>query len=165
MGREIIFSKKGEILVEAVVAIGILVIGILGPLALLSRSIFLNRLTSNNYIATYLAAEGVEVVKNIIDKNVIAGEPWNSGIADGDYEAEHSSRLLIPYSDPGRKLKFNESGNVYDYGGSIDTDFTRKISIRSFGPDEIRVNSEVFWKTGPVQSSVNLEDRFFNWRP
>ena len=165
MIRKIFSDKKGEILIEAIVAIGILVIGILGPLVLLSRSIFLNRLTSDNYVAIYLAAEGIEVVKNIIDENIIAERPWNSGIGDGDYEVEYSSQSLAAYSDPGRKLKFNPSNNTYDYGGSVDTDFIRKISVQSFGPDELVVNSEVFWRTGSKQSSINLEDVFFNWRP
>ena len=159
------FSKRGQALVESLVAVSLLTVGFLAIFSLLSRSLSLNRASTQSYIGTYLAAEGIEVIRSMVDANGLQKRAWNDGFATGDYEVEYSSQSLAAYSDPGRKLKFNPSNNTYDYGGSVDTDFIRKISVQSFGPDELVVNSEVFWRTGSKQSSINLEDVFFNWRP
>ena len=42
-------------------------------LSLLSNSIALNRVVNDQFIANYLAMEGIEVVKNIVDGNIIQG--------------------------------------------------------------------------------------------
>ena len=60
---------KGYVLVESVVAMTIVVVGLLGIFSLLSQSLSLNRVVGDRYVGTYLAAEGIEVVKNIIDNN------------------------------------------------------------------------------------------------
>ena len=93
-------SRTGQILIEAIIALSALTIGFLGILALLSSSLSLNRVISDNYTATYLAAEGIEVVKNAIDRNYIlqAGGslvPWNNNLSEGTYEVEYDS--LAPF--------------------------------------------------------------------
>src|SRR5688572_13216996 len=71
--------RDGQTIVEAMVAVSLLVVGFLGMITLINRSIGLNRVVSDNYTATYLAAEGIEVVKNLLDRNFIAGSPWFTG--------------------------------------------------------------------------------------
>ncbi len=156
--------RHGQSLVEAIVAVSVLLAAFLGIFALLSSSLHNNRIAADSSTATYLAAEGIEVVKNILDHNVIVGDPWNNGFASGDFEVDYASADLSPYV--GRNLSFNPTTNVYDYeaGGAL-TAFTRRIRITFFGGDEIGVNSIVSWTTGQAQSSVNLEDHFLNWRP
>ena len=61
-------SQKGQILIESVVAMSLIVIGLLGILTLLSNSIAFNRNVANKLTATYLA-EGIEVMKSIADEN------------------------------------------------------------------------------------------------
>ena len=61
-------QKKGQSLVEILIAVSILVVAILGTLALLNRALGLNRVVAEHYTATYLAAEGLELVKNLFDK-------------------------------------------------------------------------------------------------
>ena len=160
-----LFSRRhGQTIVEAVVAISALIVGFIGIFTLLSASLHNNRIISDNSIAVYLAAEGVEVTKNILDRNAIAGAPWLSGFSAGDYEVDYASAALSPYAD--RNLFFDAGTNVYDYNsGNTATTFKRRIRITFFGGDEIGVNSIVSWTTGRTQSSLNLEDHFLNWRP
>ncbi len=154
---------SGQVIIEALIAINVLVLGFLGMFALLSRTLFLNKVTSNSYIGTYLAAEGLEIVKNIVDNNFLQGQAWNSGFSDGDFEVDYSS--FAPVSFLNRPLSFDSSAGLYSYGAGLPTGFVRRIRIRLNGPDELQANSIVYWNTGLAQSSVNLEDRFFNWRP
>ncbi len=79
-------SENGQSLIETVVALSVLVVGLLGIVVLLNNSLGLNRVTADNYTATYLAAEGIEVIKNLIDANIIARCPWNSGFTAGSFE-------------------------------------------------------------------------------
>ena len=69
--------KRGYMLVELMVSISLLVVGFLGFLGLLSRSLSLNRVVADQFIANYLAMEGIEITKNLIDSNIIQGSPWN----------------------------------------------------------------------------------------
>lgn len=157
-------KNKGYILVEAMVAITIIVTGLLGIFALLSQSLSLNRVIADRYVAAYLAAEGVEVVKNIIDNNIINGRAWNSGFADGDYEIDYQSASLGALQ--GRSVKFNGDSGRYGYADGDPTRFFRIIKIELLGGgEEIKINSVVNWKSrGEADFEINLEDRFFNWR-
>lgn len=156
-------SVRGQLLVEAIIALSILVVGFLGIVGLLSRSFFLNRVVSDNYTATFLASEGIEVAKNMVDHNFMAGLPWNTGFFNSDFEVEYSSIGLMPYLN--RRLRVEPFTNLYSYSGTLQTNFRRRIRITLIGSDELQVNSIVSWTTGSAQSRINLEDHFFDWRP
>ena len=137
----------------------------LGILTLLGRSLGLNRVVADNYVSMYLASEGVEVVKNILDDNVIHGRGWNEGFADGAYEVDFASEALARIQSSPRTLSF-DAGNHYGYGAGIATSFRRVIGIRLVGSDQIVVISTVSWETrGGGAFDIALEDHFFNWRP
>lgn len=164
--------RSGQVTIEALVAVSVLVFGFLGAFTLLSRSLFFNRVATDDYIASYLASEGIEVAKNIIDNNYIerlndSAIPWNDGFSDGDFEVEHSSLDLTPVVSCGslRSLLLDPATNLYSYSGTVQTSFSRCLRVALLSPEEVRVNSIVTWRTGPVEKSVNLEDRFFDWRP
>lgn len=156
--------SRGQALVEVMIAVGILSVGFLGVISLLSKAFGLNRVVSDNYVGTYLAAEGIEVAKNIIDNNIVQGLPWNDGISDGDFEVDHSS-MSLDQSYTGRTLSYSPSTHLYDYSGGNPTTYRRRVSIQLPGQNEIRVSSEVTWLArGGGTSEVQLEDHFFNWR-
>ncbi|RJQ28887.1 hypothetical protein C4571_02495 [Candidatus Parcubacteria bacterium] len=169
-------DRTGQFLVEALVALGILVVGLLGILTLLTRSFALGRIVSDNNTATYLAAEGIEIVKNLIDANVIQGQSWLGGFTDGDFEVEYDVQVpagvgqggaLVPYQD--RFLTFDSATNLYGYTGFDTTKFKRLVRIELIPSgvvvDEVKVNSIISWTSGGGSFSVDLEDRFLNWRP
>ena len=154
----------GQLLIESMIGISIAVVGLLGILGLVSRSTSLNRVVSNQFIGNYLAAEGIEIVKNLIDSNIIQHKPWNEGFSNGSFEADYTSLTLTPNQN--RPLLFDSTNNFYNYQSGTPTIFTRTINITLIGSEEIKVNSIVKWKTrGGAQFEVNLEDHFFNWRP
>lgn len=163
-------GNKGQLLVESMMGISITIIGLLGILALLSRSVSLNRVISDQFIGNYLAAEGIEVVKNLIDANIIQKNAWNQGLdTAGNYEADYNSVILE--HDSSQFLKFDDTLNVYNYDSGADTPFKRKIAISY--PDcpalhcerHIKAKSVVGWTNKSGVFEVNLEDHFFNWQP
>ena len=158
-------SKKGYLLMEVMVAISLLTIGFLAVLSLVSNSLSLNRVVSDQFTANYLAMEGIEIVKNLIDSNYLNGNPWNQDFSNGNYEVDYQSIGLE--TDLSRYLSLDSTSGFYDYKGDIQTPFKRTIAVELLeGGNEIKVNSIVEWTgRGGGEFEVNLEDRFFNWRP
>lgn len=164
-------------LVEALVALSVLTVGFLGILTLLSQSTALTRVIGDNYTATYLAAEGIEIVKSFIDSNVMNVRKWNDGLEPNlgpygfftvdidDVSPRPIFGRLPLYFDPGDKLYIHNRGN------NLPTPFQRYIKVY-YPPDgdpdgsEMQVISTVSWLArGGNTAQVILEDHFYNWRP
>jgi Tfp pilus assembly protein PilV len=172
-------SRRGQTLVEALIALSILTVGFVGIVTLLTKSFQLNRTTSNDTQATYLAAEGIEVAKNIIDYDVYVGLPDNNdwgcsfqlGTSQhGDYALEydtvppaHCSTAMPQLTSD--KLYFNPSTDLYTYSSfdNQSTDFTRDVRITAVSNDELDVQSTVTWAAGGLGNTITLEDHFYNW--
>lgn len=156
-------DSRGQLLIEAMIAMGIVVVGTVGVLGLLSQALSLNRAVSNQFVGTYLAAEGIEVLRNILDANLIQGREWNSGFRDGVFEIDYRSTALENNGD--RKILFNSSSGRYGYESGEETPFVRTVRVKLVGQNEVAVNSIVSWTTrGSRSFEVNLEDHFFSWR-
>lgn len=164
--------RRGQMLVEAMVAMGILTVAVFAIFSLLTRSTSLNRVISQQYVATYLAAEGLELVKNITDTNQLTCQAnWTDGAVAGaptsprKYEVDFRSWELDP-TPSGAKLKINDEGQ-YQYLEGDESPFERLITVESVADGiELRVTSIVTWRSrGGVENEIRLEDHFFNWRP
>lgn len=176
------FPRRGQSLIEAMVAISLLTTGFLGLVALLSRSFFLNRVVSDETTANYLASEGIEIAKNLIDHDVylnLAGVPgaagWGTcfdsqGFNPDEVELDYSTtdcKGLAPFS-PTDFLEFDPVTGLYGYNlpagdGPVATNFTREIVVDRVG-DQMTVDAIVNWSTGPVTSqTIDLQDIFYNW--
>jgi hypothetical protein len=163
-------NKAGQVMLEAVVALTIMTIGMLGIFGILSSSIGASRVSTDQEIAVNLSAEGIEVVKSIFDKNFFDGGPWNSGLngcppAGPGCSVEYDDTDAVG-SLQNSFLKFGTVGGigVYNYSSGTDTIFKRRLSIENVSGNEMRVISTVTWTDKGAISTVVLEDRFFNWR-
>lgn len=173
-------AKQGQSIIEAMIAISILTVGFLGIATLLGRSFVVSRANTDEVTATYLASEGIEIMKNILDHDTYAssssGAAWgtcgNACTTDGTYEVAYSS--AVPSSDQscissGPALDFDAATGIYDYNGSAATKFTRCIGIGhnayGNGQNEVTVTSTVEWEENGSLTSVTLEDNFYNWHP
>ena len=172
--------RKGQSLIEAMVAISILTVGFLGITTLLTKSFQLNRVAADQTKGTYLAAEGIEITKNILDYGVFNGiatgvAGWGkcfsiTGYYQLDYLTNDCSITPIPFSlvSSPATIYFDPASGLYSnipVGGSIKTIFQRDVYVEYKG-DEIDVHSTVTWKATAFSSqSVTLEDHFYNWHP
>lgn len=158
-------------LVEALVALSVLTMGFLGILTLLSRSTALTRVVSDNYTATYLAAEGIEIIKNLVDANVMpGGGGWGDGFIqpsasyEVDYQDDNPNNLEV--FNPDNFLNLDLATHLYSYrAGGSPTPFKRQVTVSFPNADEMQVVSNVFWTgRGGSPSRVLVEDHFYNWR-
>ena len=184
-----IHSRRGQTLVEALVALSILTVGFVGIVTLLTKSFQLNRTTSNDTQATYLAAEGIEVAKNIVDYDVYYGLRQSSTTNDWgcsfDLNVGQRADYALAYdiaptdcatppmiqSPTGDELYLitdaaDPDVDMYTYNGfgNQPTDFTRDVWITAVSNNELDVQSTVTWTDGGQSNTITLEDHFYNWR-
>lgn len=170
---------KGYLTIELMVALGILTTGLLGIIKVSSDAVGLSRVLGSQLVANYLAAEGIEVVKNNIDAGVLSGDIWGGFQSQTTlcYEVQYDTMNMAsarsfpcgtsPSDGSGlRKLLLNERLGAYQYVSGNETPFRRvaKITRNPSGQDanEIQVDSIVFWDVRDIGFRANLEDHFFN---
>ncbi|MDO8557521.1 MAG: hypothetical protein Q7R98_03640 [Candidatus Jorgensenbacteria bacterium] len=154
-------NVSGQTIVEAMVAISIALVGLLGVLALVSASLAFTNDASQKFVATYLAAEGIEIVKNIIDTNVANGAIWNTDVNDGLYKTSAADPILRQTT--GTKLKLPPDGGEYQYDNGNPTPYTRTIQIIN-DTDSVTVIAKVSWNARAKDQSVEVRDIFKRWR-
>lgn len=176
-------------MVEVMVAMFVLTTGFLAILSLLAQSLYLSKNESNQTNATYLASEGIELARNLVDHDVYQhlaglGSGWGTTFGTGgDFELDYTTCTNLPNAasacDPQPFssqdfLYYDPTSHTYRYsfdnplGDSlVKTPFTRLIRVTPNGANEITVQSIVTWDVGSVtgQQSVDLEDHFYNWYP
>lgn len=168
-------KQRGYLLIEAMIAISILLMGFLGVLRLVSYSLSLNRVVSDQFTANFLAIEGVELTRNLIGRNVLKNNgPWNEGFNDGcygniDYSITEASFAFSSVngvsclSGSNAPLKYDSGVNFYNYNNGLDTNFYRTIEIKMLDSDTIKIKSIVKWANRGGSFEIDAEDYFFNW--
>ncbi|HPD55450.1 MAG TPA: prepilin-type N-terminal cleavage/methylation domain-containing protein [Candidatus Paceibacterota bacterium] len=162
--NEKIKNSKGFSLVEVMVSIGIILVAFTGVLTLINRSVAFHDLAYSRLTASYLAQEGIEIVRNIRDNNIITEKRWNDGLTAGVYQVQYNSSILTPYT--GEYLLLDPVRGLYTYEANDNTRqtrYARRIEIQVISPDEIRVNSIVEWSNRGGEFEINVEDHLFNW--
>ena len=171
-------TQKGFTIVETLVAITILMIAIAGPLSIASKSLTAAVTSRDQFVASYLAQESMEAVKNIRDNNLFVGNSWltaspalNACTSGNpcDASAIDSSPIQSGKANP---LKLTAS-NYYSHAGSgTNTPFTRYFYLAEPKPNngndckvsdmECVVTVEVDWNEGAVPYSIVVNSTIVN---
>jgi len=157
--------QKGFTLLEILIAISVMIVGIVGIYALVPKIISVTSVNTDRFIASQLAREGMELVRNIRDTNWLEGESWDMGLticqpANNKFcEAEYDDHSLTSYDagpDSGSFLQVDSNG-FYNYGEGTQTKFKRKIKITPQG-NVLKVEIELSWegKGSPLVIKENL---------
>ena len=80
--HKILKSQIGFSLLEVVIATTVISVGLVGILGLVIQNIAIQQTYKNTLVASMLAQEGLELARNIRDKNwLTAGADYNDGLA------------------------------------------------------------------------------------
>jgi hypothetical protein len=165
-------------LIEAIVSIVILLTGFVATTSLAAQALRVSSLVSNRFIASKLAEEGLEVVRNMVVTNSMLAPvdrrpfnvfPLSTGptVTDGVFRVAGSSTQFEPCATPNcaDDVLLLDSQGTYSYASPGSTTiFRRRIELKTISPNEIRVNSIVLWRELGGDAQVNAEVHFFNWR-
>jgi len=160
-------SKRGFTIIETMVAVFVIITGVVGVYTLLQQTMASIRVVSSKLTASYLAQEGVEVVRNIRDSNwikqeTIPGALWDAGIPAGDWEADYLNQSLVSgYS--GSFLKTDANG-YYSYSSGVNSKYQRKISIAKTGNYLIKVTVTMYWQNKGVNNTIVVQENLYDWK-
>ncbi len=121
------FRKNGAgfTLLEVLTSTFVLSLGVVGVFVVVSQTTAFTQVTSSRLTATYLAQEGIEIIKNIRDTNLLKihkGTPdvnWFNGLTDcgSGCEADYKTMILSPYGG-GRYLNIDQD-HFYSYSPPV----------------------------------------------
>ncbi|MDO8474213.1 MAG: prepilin-type N-terminal cleavage/methylation domain-containing protein [bacterium] len=182
---------KGFTLVEVLAAMFIMLMGVLGVFGLITRTVAFNSSVNSQLVASYLAQEGLEIVRNIRDANflqvhkgVILPDQWNYGLTSCDAGCEadynYNDDVVALGSFQNTPLKLNGDG-FYTYDAGTDTIFKRKIIITCFSIDALgmalgvscispptpvdllKIAVDVSWQDKGSTRTVKGATELYNW--
>jgi len=174
---------KGFTLMEAIVAIFLLTVGIIGVSILITNTISSTRISTDKLIASYLAQEGIEIVRNIRDTNWLepshsppAPHPWDEGLTTcgGACDATTGNGCIADYissadSHPnlttytGQVLNIDTANGFYSYSALTPTKFKRKIVIMPAG-DILNVCILIEWQAKGKTYQIEAQENLYNWK-
>ncbi|MES2314761.1 MAG: prepilin-type N-terminal cleavage/methylation domain-containing protein [Patescibacteria group bacterium] len=172
-------TKNGFTLVETLVAVAILMIAIAGPLTVANKALTAALGSRNGMIATFLAQEGMESVKNVKDNNVVLSGPsgFLNHLGDGSSFCSLSAPCQTPVAwtnngfvtasasscSANCSLYVDDSADYnYQSAGRL-TPFKRYYYISNgSNTDERIVTVVVSWSDGTLPNSISLQELMTN---
>ncbi len=181
--------KRGFTIIETLVALSIFSFSILALLVVTSQGAASTTFTKNRLSASYVAQEGIEMVRNMRDSSSLAGIPWNdsfhnnvsfelskcypaplSQLAGCDIDSQTLAIFQCPLASGScGNLGYDSSSGFFRSGSFApslpDSGFNRVITLRDLGTgnNEVEVTSVVSWNQGGQSRSVALTEDLFDW--
>lgn len=161
------FYETGFGLVEVLMAIFIIFTTLVGIMTLLTRTILSSAVSSSKMVATNLAQEGIEVVRNIRDLETDSSnwDNWYESISGTtDYLVQYNDSDLRVYQDIPLNFESATGRYGYDFGTATAFAYKRKITLQKISDTEIKVTAQMDWTEHGQAQTLTVEDRLWNWR-
>lgn len=162
-------KQRGFTLLESMVAIAVFTVGVSTAVFVITQAISVGSRTRDRIVATHLAQEGVEVVRNIRDRNWLSGRPWIQGI-DGLTNAclQWDSDYNTISCATGSYVTY-DSSSMYYVQTTVPGPFSRAITTTFIPADtpnpgdleRLRVVSSV---TCGGSCLISLEEYLYDWK-
>lgn len=176
-------KKSGFTLIETLVAVSLLAVAIVAPMALTTQSLTAAYYARDQVTAFNLAQEGIEAIRAIRDGHIleISQTADASGIdlfspipLDQDFtvDSRQTSPLNAIQACAGTcpALQVDSTNTLYGYDPDttawVPTHFTRTMRVKYVGTshDEIRVSATVSWPTASGQiRSFTIFENLYRW--
>ncbi|MDQ5901330.1 MAG: hypothetical protein QG580_45 [Patescibacteria group bacterium] len=170
-------KESGFTLVETLVAIAIFATAITGLIVISGRGINDNVFVKNKLTASYLAQEGVEIIRMMRDNAALANpssDYWENFINNIDvcYSPDGTDVCWVDPAGPSigpcdnqicENLGYDEYTGIYGYGfeESIFNREVRVVPVEDY--EEILIISDVSWTQGSNTYKTSYQYNLLNW--
>ena len=180
--RKINKLSDGFTLVETLVAISIFTVSIMALMSVLAQGTADTRYAKQKIVATYLAQEGIEYIRNMRDTYVLypaTSNDWNKFNAkltpcnSGNECGFDSSKLVTDnafiFKCSSGDCKLYIDNGSYNTSVGTDSGFVRKIEANPILNNEgtiidgIKFFVTVSWTQGSGNKSIVFSESLFNW--
>jgi Tfp pilus assembly protein PilV len=150
-------TQQGFSLLETMIASFVLIVGITAVIELLGPVVQNSSQARDRIVAAELSQEGIELVKNQRDNNLINDRDFYEGFSSGtgtsclDYLSDTSSGSAHGCSNDGQLYLSSE---WYRHGSGSTSPFLRKIRTQVSGVT-MMVTSYVIWGDGSFPASLD----------
>ncbi len=171
--------KKGFTLMETLVAISILLIAVVAPMLTIGGALSFIYIARDQMIAVNFAQEGIEVVRQKRDSNMLNAwkngvGSWKENLSAGEYiidatNLKGSGTLLSCDAScdvDNKKSIRQDQGTGLFYQTKVvspgeNTQFTRIVKIEDVSSIEKTVTSTVIWSAGSIPKKVEVKESIF----
>jgi len=161
-------NNFGLSLLEIVVAILVVTMGLVGVLPLITQNIQVEYINKNNLIASQLAQEGLELVRNIRDNNWLAGNDWDNGLTPGTYIVDYTGNINSVAGIGEARLQQRDDVGEEDYywhgEGDPDSIFSRLITITQTSSELLNVSCLIQWEDRGQTYQYVADTVLYDWR-
>lgn len=170
MKTKIISNNDGVSILEVMAAVMIIAIGMVGVLSLVIQNVEAQYVNKNVLMASGLAQEGLELVRNIRDANWLdSGAAWNQSIVgDGTYAIDYRGASGINMSvnsasQAGARLYIDGNGLYSHIASAAPTNFYRLITVVDHG-NYLDAQCSVRWADGAQNREYTAKTYLYDWR-
>lgn len=173
--------SRGFTLVESLIAISIFSVSVVALMSFLSQGISNTGYAKKKIIATYLAQEGIEFVRNTRDSYILytsispslSWATFRAKLMSCNLGSECGFDTSVPINSASSiflcsahteqcKLYINNGNYNTNVSGS-DSGFVRNIRMDLISADEIKIYSTVSWTHNGQSFNITLVNDLFNW--
>jgi len=161
-------KNKGFSLIEVITAIFILTVGVGGAFSLIYQTLAAVYTVRSELTASFLAQEGVEIIKNLrdnawLESRAATSTSWLANLSDagGDYEVDYSTQYLSQAAND-TYMEIDSNG-FFNYSSGDTTNFTRTVSLSNVSTTTVSVTVTVGWETGGRDHSLEVVENITNW--
>lgn len=152
-------------LMETLVILFVLSVGILSVLSLTRKSFYFQSVKKNLVIASYLSQEGIELMKNIRDTNIILGQDYDNwdgissaGLGEYTYKLDYYSLLATTCLSIDEAILQNDDDGFFRHDNNLeDSIFKRLISVKADTLSSTTIESWVSWTERGETYNYKLE--------
>ncbi len=161
--------KAGFSLMEILVVLFIVSTAMLGIVSLIIQNIQVQSINKNNLIASSLAQEGIELIRNVRDNNWKNNNDFDTNLSDGFYRIDYRGGVPV-YDNSAAKIYLKDGFYMHDNGGDIGltpTIFNRQIAVVKLTTEigqPLKVKSIISWIDHNHLYRYELQTLLYDWR-
>ena len=163
-------NNKGFTIIEMMAALLMVSLGVMGVFSLVIQSVSYINNSASRLTATYLAQEGIEIVRNIRDSNILRinsgeGGEWDDNLSFGSdyYNFDYRSQSIPDNTHCSGLNYLSVNNDFYTCSSNVGAKFQRKVRINQLSSDKIEVVVVVSWTEKQRINTVSAQEIIYKW--